>query len=85
MIRLDMREAKAHLSRYIAQLEDGETILPCRRNEPIAEIRALPRARTKPRPFGLAHGQFTVPESFFDPLPDDVIESFEGGAVLSEE
>ena len=34
MIRLDMREAKAHLSRYIAQLEDGETILLCRRNEP---------------------------------------------------
>ena len=31
------------------------------------------------RPIGLARGQFTVPDSFLEPLPDDVIESFEGG------
>ena len=85
MTRLDMREAGTHLSRYIAQLKDGETILLCRRNVPVAAVRALPRARTKPRPFGLARGQFTVPDSFFEALPDDVIESFEGGAVLREE
>ena len=85
MIRLNMREAKTHLSRYLAQLQEGESILLCRRNEPVAEIRALPRARTKPRPFGLAHGQFTVPDSFFEPLPDDIVESFEGGTVLPEE
>lgn len=85
MIRLDMHEAKTHLSRYVAELRESETILLCRGNEPVAEIRALPRARTKPRPFGLARGQFTVPDSFFEPLPDDIIESFEGGAVLPEE
>ena len=85
MIRLDMHEAMIHLSRYVAQLREGETILLYRRNEPVAEIRALPRARTKPRPFGLARGQFTVPDSFFEPLPDDIIESFEGGSVLPEE
>ena len=84
MIRLNMHEAKTHLSRYVARLQEGETILLCRRNEPVAEIRALPRTRDKPRPIGLAHGQFTVPDSFFEPLPDDVIESFEGGAVLPE-
>jgi antitoxin (DNA-binding transcriptional repressor) of toxin-antitoxin stability system len=84
MIRLNMHEAKTHLSRYVAQLQDGETILLCRRNEPVAEIRALPRARDKPRPIGLARGQFTVPDSFFEPLPHDIIESFEGGTVLPE-
>ena len=85
MIRLNMHEAKTHLSRYVAQLQEGETILLCRRNEPVAEIRALPRASGKPRPIGLARGQFTVPDSFFEPLPDDVIESFEGGAVLPDQ
>jgi hypothetical protein len=30
------------------------------------------------RPIGLAKGQFRVPESFFDPLPDEVLEEFEG-------
>jgi hypothetical protein len=30
------------------------------------------------RPFGLAHGQFTVPADFNAPLPEDVLQSFEG-------
>ena len=77
MIRLNMHEAKTHLSRYVARLR--ETILLCRRNEGVADIRALPRARSEPRPIGLARGRFTVPDSFFEPLPDDVIDSFEGG------
>ena len=85
MIRLNMHEAKTHLSRYVSQLEEGETILLCRRNEPVAEIRRLPPARKKRRPFGLARGQFTVPPSFFEPLPDEVIESFEAGPVFPEE
>ena len=85
MIRLNMHEAKTHLSRYVAQLQEGETILLCRRNEPVAEIRALPRAPTKRRPFGLARGQFQVPDSFFEPLPDDILNAFQKGPVFPEE
>lgn len=32
----------------------------------------------KKRPIGLAKGQFTVPPSFFEPLPDDLLRAFEG-------
>ena len=85
MIRLNIHEAKTHLSRYVAELQEGETILLCRRNEPVAEIRGLPRARKKRRPFGLAREQFTVPDSFFEPLPDDIVEAFEKGPVFPEE
>ena len=83
MIRLNMHEAKTHLSRYVARFKEGETIILCRRDEPVAEIRALPPTRKKsptrkkPRPFGLARGQFTVPSAFFEPLPEEVIQSFE--------
>lgn len=80
MIRLDVHEVKTRLSRYLARLEAGETIVLCRRDEPIAEIRPLPRADTAPRPFGLARGTFSVPDAFFEPLPNDVIEGFEGGS-----
>ncbi len=45
---------------------------------PIAEIRPLPKPQKKKRPIGLAEGQFTIPDSFFDPLPDDLMEYFEG-------
>ena len=30
------------------------------------------------RPFGLCAGEFTVPDNFDDPLPDHIIEDFEG-------
>jgi hypothetical protein len=33
---------------------------------------------SSPRPIGLAKGQFTVPDDFNDPLPEDVLRSFEG-------
>ncbi len=78
MIRLNIHEAKTHLSRHLARLEAGETILLCRRNEPIAEIRPLRRASAKPRPFGLSKGVYTVPPAFFEPLPDEEIAAFEG-------
>jgi hypothetical protein len=37
-----------------------------------------PTAITSPRPVGLAKGQFTVPDDFNEPLPDEVLRSFEG-------
>jgi antitoxin (DNA-binding transcriptional repressor) of toxin-antitoxin stability system len=78
MIRLNIHEAKTHLSRYLKRLEQGETILLCKRNVPIAEIRPLPEQRERPRPVGLAKGDFKVPPEFFDPLPEDLITAFEG-------
>lgn len=78
MIRLDVHEAKTHLSRYLARLASGELILLCKRNVPIAEIRPLKQARTERRPVGLAKGRFEVPSSFFDPLPDDLLDPFTG-------
>lgn len=78
MIRLNIHEAKTHLSAYLAKLEEGETILLCKRNVPIAEIRPLPKKRKEPRPIGLAKGTFVVPESFYEPLPEDLLDLFEG-------
>ena len=74
MIRLNIHEAKTHLSRYLAKLREGECIILCRRNVPIAEIRSLARKKYKPR-IGVFKGQFTVPDSFFEPLPEEVAPS----------
>ena len=78
MIKLNVHEAKTHLSKYLAKLKAGERILLCKRNRPIAEITALPETPTHARPIGLAKGRFTVPSNFFDPLPDALLEAFEG-------
>ncbi|MCP3957468.1 MAG: type II toxin-antitoxin system Phd/YefM family antitoxin [bacterium] len=78
MIRLNVHEAKTHLSRYLSRLAQGELILLCKRNVPVAEIRPVRQLRTERRPVGLAKDRFEVPESFFDPLPDELLEAFAG-------
>jgi antitoxin (DNA-binding transcriptional repressor) of toxin-antitoxin stability system len=78
MIRLNIHEAKTHLSRYLDRLARGEKILLCKRNVPIAEIRPLPPERSSERPVGLARGVFEVPPAFFEPLPDELIAAFRG-------
>jgi antitoxin (DNA-binding transcriptional repressor) of toxin-antitoxin stability system len=81
MIRLNVHEAKTHLSRYLARLEQGETIVLCKRNVPIAELRPLPRSGAEPRPIGLGAGRFVVPPEFFEPLPDELVATFGGGGA----
>ncbi len=78
MFRINIAEAKTHLSRHIERVEQGETIVICRRNVPVAEIRPLPRPPTSQRPVGIDRGM-VVPESFFEPLPDELLDTFGGG------
>ena len=78
MIRLNIHEAKTHLSRYLSVLESGEKILLCKRNVPIAEIVPIAKKTENPRPIGLAKGQFIVPDEFFHPLPEEIQDSFTG-------
>ena len=78
MIKLNIHEAKTHLTHYLEEVEQGETIILCRRNQPVAEIRPLPARRHKKRPIGLAKGKFSVPVSFFDELPVDITSPFNG-------
>jgi len=76
MIKLNIHEAKTHLSRYLDRLSKGEVILLCKRNKPIAEIRGLPPERRDPRPIGLAKGRVTILPGFDDPLPQEFADAF---------
>ncbi len=84
MIKINIAEAKKNLSRYLERLARGENIVLCNRNKPIAEIRPLAEDRAGPRPFGLArekYGEFDLDDSFFEPLPDELLDAFEGKSV----
>ena len=78
MRRINIADAKAHLSQYVDSVERGETIVLCRRNVPVAEIRPMPQPLTEPRPVGIYPG-LVIPDSFFEPLPEDLLQAFEGG------
>ena len=41
MITVNVQDAKNHLSRYLALMEQGERVILCRRNIPIAELKPL--------------------------------------------
>lgn len=76
MLRIDIIEAENDLLRYLERVENGETIIVCRRDVPIAEIRPISKLPRKPRPVGIDRGM-TVPSSFYDPLPDELLDEFE--------
>jgi antitoxin (DNA-binding transcriptional repressor) of toxin-antitoxin stability system len=76
MIKVNIFEAKAKLSKYLDDLQRGEEVIICKRNSPIAELRLIAPVRTAPRPIGGAKSRFAVPPSFFDPLPEEIVDSF---------
>jgi prevent-host-death family protein len=78
MIMTNIHEIKARLSEYLEAVGRGERVVICKRNTPIAELRAIAPARSEPRKVGGAAGRLTIPESFFQPLPEDVLMDFEG-------
>jgi len=78
MIRLNIHEAKTHFSRYIERVEKGETVIVCRHNRPVAELRPLPGGSHKSRSLGIDRGKFAVGKAFFKPLPKDLLAGFRG-------
>ena len=76
MIKVNVAEAKVRLSACLDRVQQGETVIICRRNVPIAELRPIPQSPGVQRPVGIDRGM-KVPDSFFEPLPEDVIEAFE--------
>ncbi len=82
MIQVNVVEMKARLSEYLDRVARGEHIIVCRHNKPVAELRPLTETRREPRPIGPIRGetQFEIPPSFFEPLPDDELDLWEGMA-----
>jgi antitoxin (DNA-binding transcriptional repressor) of toxin-antitoxin stability system len=62
----------------LRRVEEGETLVILRDERPVAEIKPIPPRAHQPRPFGLCAGEFTVPDDFDQPLPDNVLQEFEG-------
>ncbi len=83
MKTVNVHEAKAHLSEYLAAVEQGEEIIIARRNKPVARLVAVePDKPKKRRPFGLAKGKVWISEDFNAPLDDELLGLFTGEKML---
>jgi len=76
-IHINLDESDSALSKQINALSAGDRILLCRESKPVAEVRLLPEKK-KGVTFGTAKGEFEVTDEFFEDLPDDILDAFEG-------
>jgi len=77
MAKINVRELKANLSAVLERVAGGETVTVFKRSEAIAELRPV-AGRRKPGLLDHPVAGLTIPDSFFDPLPDEILAAFEG-------
>lgn len=82
MIQLNLHEAKAKLSECIEAALRGERVVIARRNVPAVELAPIPQRTAGPRKLGQGPTQtgYALPDSFWDPLPDELIAAFNGAS-----
>lgn len=84
MKMVNINEVKAKLSEFLDAVAQGETVIICNRNQPVAELRAVAKKRTEPRPIGLAKGTIKIHPSFYEPMSDEELDEFYDGPIFPE-
>jgi len=75
--QVNIHEAKTHLSRLLARVMGGEEIIIAKAGKPIATLVPYD-IPSKQRVPGTAKGKIWMSEDFDEPLPEEILESFEG-------
>lgn len=78
MTIVTIHKAKTELSKLLKRVEAGEEIVIARGDKPIARLVPAGPVLKKSRGYGAWEGKFILPESFFDPLPEDELNAWEG-------
>ena len=83
MTRVNIQEAKTHLSRYVDEVEKGEVVVVCRHNRPVAELRAIQVIQpSRVRVAGLLKGRVDWEPGAFAQMTDEEAAEFDGGSVF---
>ena len=77
MTTVNVHAAKSQLSRLLDAAAAGEEVIIAKAGKPIAKLVAIEQKKER-RKLGTLAGQFRVPDDFDDPLPDEIVDSFEG-------
>ncbi len=75
MLVVNVHQAKTQLSRLLARVEAGEEVVIARRGDPVVRlVSCKPLAK---RQADVLKGKVNIPESFFDPLPEEELAPWE--------
>jgi prevent-host-death family protein len=76
---VNVHEAKTHLSKLLERVHAGEEIIVAKAGKPYAKLVPVEQpAVLKPRVPGSLKHFGPIPDSFFEPLPDDELDAWEG-------
>ena len=76
VVTFNVHEAKTNLSRLLARVEAGEDVIIARNGKPVARLVGYrPKGKRQP---GVLKGKIVIPDSFFDPLPEEELALWEG-------
>ncbi len=78
MSTISIQEIQRDPLAFLKRVEAGEEFLVLRDDHPVAQVKPVSRPAGALRPFGLCAGEFTVPADFDEPLPESILEEFEG-------
>jgi len=77
MDKINIHQAKTQLSRLVERAAGGEEIVIAKAGKPVARL--VPYiAKNEPRRPGQLRGKIRVKKSFDQPLPKELLASFEG-------
>lgn len=77
MPTFNLHAAKTQLSRLVEEAASGKEIIIAKAGKPMAKLVPLGPTFGK-RTLGCLAGRGNVPEDFDAPLPDDLLDAFEG-------
>lgn len=77
-MQVNIYEAKTRLSELVEQARQGETVIIAKSGTPLAKLVALDAGPKREIKFGLMKGEFIEADDFDAPLPDDLLDLFEG-------
>ena len=81
MKRVNMHEAKTHLSRLVDEAAAGQAFVICKAGKPMVRVTPLVQsgdAAPLPSRLGLLRGQVSVPDDFDRMGQEDIADLFEG-------
>ena len=78
MPKVNIHQAKTHLSRYVEEAAQGKEIIIAKAGKPVARIAPLGKAKTV-RKLGLMDKKARIPDDFNAPLSEKVLAELFGG------
>lgn len=73
---VNIHEAKTHLSRLVDDVAAGAEVIIAKAGKPMARLSPV-TAPVKKKRLGLLKGKIRIAGDFNEPLPDDMLASFE--------